>query len=478
MDDPVSMWKNLKAAYQSQVANSQFFAIQKLLSSQKEDTETLTEYATRINSTSSELKALIPSMLTVTDIIDEISIHAAVTGLVESEYGLFASSLLLLGTLNRTTLMNAFRNEDIKRQVSASSSGALATARARRGNRTTCSTCKRIGHTTERCWIAHPELQPPRGTESRRGANSTQGNSTDSEKGHETAQNASLYLAAHAASYANQHWNTDTGATSHMTPHRHWFQSYEPYRMPIRLANNQIVYSAGRGTVLFSPVIEGRPGGNVLLMNVLHVPDLQNNLIAVLNLTTKHSFTVLIVNKTLLFKQSNQVVFTATVQNGVGYLDGKTIQSGEVAFAASPQAEFNLLHCRLAHTGEDRLKKLLSQDMAQGVQINGPMKQSEVCEHCISAKQHRAPFPNKSAHQAKAPLELIVSDIHGPFPICTMSGYRYWITFTDDHTRYRHICLLKAKSEAFNAYLAFETLVETNLTPRSSGSEMTRVGNI
>ena len=114
MDDPVSMWKNLKSAHQSQVANSWFFAIQKLLSSQKEDTETLTEYATRINSTSSELKALIPSKLTVTDIIDEISIHAAVTGLDESEYGSFASSLLLLGMLNHTTLMNAFRNEDIK----------------------------------------------------------------------------------------------------------------------------------------------------------------------------------------------------------------------------------------------------------------------------------------------------------------------------------------------------------------------------
>ena len=79
MDDPVSMWKNLKSTHQSQVANSRFFAIQKLLSAQKEDTETLTEYAMQINSASSELKALVPSTLTVTNIIDEVSIHAAVT---------------------------------------------------------------------------------------------------------------------------------------------------------------------------------------------------------------------------------------------------------------------------------------------------------------------------------------------------------------------------------------------------------------
>ena len=141
MDDPVSMWKNLRSAHQSQVANSRFFAIQKLLSSQKEETESLTEFATRINSTSSELKALIPSNLSVTDIIDEISIHAAVTGLDEAEYGSFVSSLLLLGTLNRSTLMSAFRNEDIKHQVASSTATALA-ARAHKGNRPTCSTCK------------------------------------------------------------------------------------------------------------------------------------------------------------------------------------------------------------------------------------------------------------------------------------------------------------------------------------------------
>lgn len=133
MDNPMSMWKNLKAAHQSQVTNSRFFAIQKLLSSQKEDTEMLTEYATWINSASSELKALVPGTLTVTDIINKVSIHAAVTGLDETEYGVFVSSLLLLRTLNRATLMNAFRNEDIKRQVSSSSSAALAATHACKG---------------------------------------------------------------------------------------------------------------------------------------------------------------------------------------------------------------------------------------------------------------------------------------------------------------------------------------------------------
>ena len=388
MDDPVSMWKNLKSAHQSQVANSCFFAIQKLLSAQKEDTEMLTEYATRINSASSELKALVPRTLTVTDIIDEVSIHAAVTGLDETEYGSFASSLLLLGTLNRTTLMNAFQNEDIKCQVLSSTSAALAAGRTCRGNRVTCSTCKHVGHTTERCWIAHSELRPQRNADNKKNANSTQGSSINSEQVHEAAQNASPHFAAHTTSYANQRWSADTGAISHMTPHRHWLRNYESYRMPIRLANNQVVYSAGKGVVLFSPVIDGKPSEGVLLTNVLHVPNLQNNLLAVLYLTTKHNFTVVVINESLLFKRNDKIVLTATVQNGVAYLNGKTIQSGEAAFTTLSQTDFNLLHRRLAHIGEDRLKQLLSQNMTNGLQTSDPMKLSAICEHCISAKQH------------------------------------------------------------------------------------------
>ncbi|OAX30504.1 hypothetical protein K503DRAFT_705190, partial [Rhizopogon vinicolor AM-OR11-026] len=46
----------------------------------------------------------------------------------------------------------------------------------------------------------------------------------------------SLKLDAHAD------WNADTGATSHMTPHRHWLRNYAPKRVAIKLADNNIVY--------------------------------------------------------------------------------------------------------------------------------------------------------------------------------------------------------------------------------------------
>ena len=83
---------------------------------------------------------------------------------------------------------------------------------------------------------------------------------------------------------ADVHWNADTGATAHMTPHRHWVHNYTPKCIPVKLADNTVVYSAGVGSVVFVPVIRGRKQRPVEFTNVLHIPDLRNNLLSVLYL--------------------------------------------------------------------------------------------------------------------------------------------------------------------------------------------------
>src|SRR5437588_11967745 len=89
-------------------------------------------------------------------------------------------------------------------------------------------------------------------------------------------------------------WNADTGATSHMTPHRHWLRNYVPRRVPIKLADNNIVYSAGEGTVVFNPIVNGTQVRPVEFSRVLHVPALPNNLLSVLFLTRQKGLPVTI----------------------------------------------------------------------------------------------------------------------------------------------------------------------------------------
>ena len=98
-------------------------------------------------------------------------------------------------------------------------------------------------------------------------------------------------------------WTADTGATSHMTPHKHWLRDYKPFSIPIRLANNHIVHSAGVGTLLFAPELKGgKLGRQVLLSRVLHVPELSSNLLSVLYLVRNHEFQVHISAKHMEFE--------------------------------------------------------------------------------------------------------------------------------------------------------------------------------
>ncbi len=64
----------------------------------------------------------------------------------------------------------------------------------------------------------------------------------------EFAGNASALSTSSSPTPPNLEWLADTGATSHMTPHHHWVRNYSPLRMPIRLADNSIIYSSGVGT--------------------------------------------------------------------------------------------------------------------------------------------------------------------------------------------------------------------------------------
>ena len=120
-------------------------------------------------------------------------------------------------------------------------------------------------------------------------------------------------------------WNADSGATSHMTPHRHWFHQYKPFRTPICLADKKVVYSAGIGTIIFEPVINGVQMPAIEFTRVLHVPDLRTNLFSILYLTRVKSFIVLIDSSTIHFQLNGQTLFTACINpNNAVYLQGTT----------------------------------------------------------------------------------------------------------------------------------------------------------
>jgi hypothetical protein len=52
------------------------------------------------------------------------------------------------------------------------------------------------------------------------------------------------------------------------------------------------------------------------------------------------------------------------------------------------------------------------------------------------------------------------SDLCGPIPVVSFSGYKYFLTFIDDFSKRTWVYFLKLKSEVFNMFLAFKAFVE------------------
>ena len=82
------------------------------------------------------------------------------------------------------------------------------------------------------------------------------------------------------------------------------------------------------------------------------------------------------------------------------------------------------------------------------------------CQGCILGKHSKHKFEKASHERTSAPLDLIHSDVSGPFPHMSMSQAKYALTFIDDFSRYCWVYFLKHKSEVFGLFKVFKGLVE------------------
>ena len=64
----------------------------------------------------------------------------------------------------------------------------------------------------------------------------------------------------------------------------------------------------------------------------------------------------------------------------------------------------------------------------------------------------------------------------GPFLTTIRNGHRYFITFTNDYSRYGYIYLIRDKSESLDTFEIFEVEVENQLNKRIKGVRSDRGG--
>ena len=110
---------------------------------------------------------------------------------------------------------------------------------------------------------------------------------------------------------------------------------------------------------------------------------------------------------------------------------------------------------RLGHIGVRRLTQLVRNGLIENLTI----QPYPTCESCIQGKMTKAPFSGVG-HRAADLLELVHSDVCGPMSLTAHSGFSYFVTFTDDLSRYGYVYLMKHKSETFEKFKEFRNEVE------------------
>nr|GFA12155.1 retrotransposon protein, putative, Ty1-copia subclass [Tanacetum cinerariifolium] len=80
----------------------------------------------------------------------------------------------------------------------------------------------------------------------------------------------------------------------------------------------------------------------------------------------------------------------------------------------------------------------------------------------MSGKMARKHY-TRQVERAKDLLGLIHTDVCGPFKIMSRQGVSYFVTFTEDYSRYGYVYLLKHKHEVFETFKVFQKEVENQL---------------
>ena len=88
-------------------------------------------------------------------------------------------------------------------------------------------------------------------------------------------------------------------------------------------------------------------------------------------------------------------------------------------------------HCRLGHIGVRCMKKL----RVNGVLESLDFESLDTCEPCLMGRMTKTPFSG-TMKRASDLLEIIHADVCDPMRIKACGGYRYFLIFTDDLSRY------------------------------------------
>ena len=258
-----------------------------------------------------------------------------------------------------------------------------------------------------------------------------------------------------ANSYINS-WVFDTGSVAHICNTMQGMirsRSVKKGEVDFRVGNNARVAALNVGTMQLH-----LPSGFIMeLNNCYFVPSLSRNILSP-SCLMKDGYSFASKDNGCVISKNDIVVAFVSIVNGLFILN---LDDAPVCNVNAKRPRLNELsptymwHCRLGHISENRMKRLHD----DGLLTSFDFESYETCEACLLGKMTKTPFSG-FPERASDLLELVHSDVCGPMSTTARGGFQYFITFTDDFSRYGYVYLMKHKSETFEKFKEFQNEVE------------------
>ncbi len=247
----------------------------------------------------------------------------------------------------------------------------------------------------------------------------------------------------------------DSGATSHMTHRRDIMYDLRPCDKNVEVGDGTVLKGIGIGSINLINKI----GKRMVITNVIYVPDLNCNLISVARLQAA--------NYTVAFRGGCKYTFVKDRQ-GRRHLSAKLdnklytvqaqIETPNKHMLEHAKTSMELWHGRLGHIAYETMRKIPQlKDKITNQEMEKP--KNTMCKGCNLGKMQRRRRKTYRIHKATEILEVVHTDVAGPFPK-GYGGFRYLIVFVDEKSRRGHVYFMKNKSDAFRIFKQFKARAE------------------
>ena len=296
-----------------------------------------------------------------------------------------------------------------------------------------------------------------------------------------------------ARSDRKEEWESDSGATFHMSHTRARMSAYKKASpgTNVEIVDGNILPVDGFGRIEVDLDQQGNTTKMVKMDYVAYVSGLSRNMLSTVKVMEQWGKPLIYyINKAVLgFPGQESLVFKFYRRRGLFSATGaRQIPTQEVALEANltenrlvkiasgtalamrarASRDVMEVHRMLTHPSEGITRNTAE---VMGIETTG---QWGACETCFQAKAKRHAVPKKTVERASVRGQRFFVDVGGPMKHSSLGGNSYVVIFVDDCTRFKVVKFVKKKSDTTAALLS---LIADYIIPQKLSIKCVRTHN-